>query len=327
MSDVAPFLNDVEKEIILDDALFESVNPLILISILSMEHDSHADLHHESIPEFSTMVLGMAKSLVHSYGKYEGQNATVKGNVATSAIWEMLDKNDEKLNNFLKIYNKIHTEHVKPLETSLHEEDRLDRESFILTWPWPIGESWGVGGTHGSDKVWSALDIYDGNGMCCWGDEKRCGEGCKESTPSCGKDCRESTPMLLAMHSGEVSGVTQCNLRITHSSGWGTNYYHMDDVKVRNGDVVTAGQEIGRYAGTYNVALCSGGWSTGPHLHLDLIGKSGRHESLDGMLISGYKIKAGTENYDKDCRRCNFKKDGKTFCPDVDMIPRDDDGR
>ena len=80
MSDVAPFLNDVEKEIILDDALFESVNPLILISILSMEHDSHADLHHESIPEFSTMVLGMAKSLVDSYGKYEGQNATVKEN-------------------------------------------------------------------------------------------------------------------------------------------------------------------------------------------------------------------------------------------------------
>merc|ERR1711936_642652 len=121
MSDVTPFLNDVEKEMILDDALFESVNPLILISILSMEHDSHVDLHHESIPEFSTMVLGMAKSLVDSYGKYEGQNATVKGNVATSAIWEILDKNDEKLNHFLKIYSKLYIEHVEPLETSLRE--------------------------------------------------------------------------------------------------------------------------------------------------------------------------------------------------------------
>ena len=310
MSDVAPFLNDVEKEIILDDALFESVNPLILISILSMEHDSHVDLHHESIPEFSTMVLGMAKSLVDSYGKYEGQNATVKGNVATSAVWEMLDKNDEKLNNFLKIYSKLHTEHVKPLETSLSEEDRLDRASFVLTWPWPSGESWAVGGTHGHGRVWSALDIYDGNGKCNW-DEDDGGD----------KGCVESTPMLLAMHSGKVSGVTQCNLRITHPSGWATNYYHMDDIKVMNGEDVSAGQEIGRYAGKYNAALCSGGRTTGPHLHLDFLSKSGRHENLDGMLISGYKIKAGTKAYDADCRRCNFKKDGKTLCP-FDKIPR-----
>ena len=154
MSDVAPFLNDMEKEIILDDALFESVNPLIFITILSMEHDSHVDLHHESIPQFSTMVLGIAESLVDSYGKYEGQNATVKGNVATSAIWEILDKNDEKLKNFLKIYSKLYTEHVEPLETSLSEEDRLDRESFLLVWPWPTGESWRVGGTNAHIHGW-----------------------------------------------------------------------------------------------------------------------------------------------------------------------------
>ena len=318
MSDVTPFLNNVNKENILDDALFESVNPLILITILSIEHDSQVDLHHESIPEFSTMVLDIAESLVDSYGKYEGQNATVKGNVATSAIWEILDNNDEKLHNFLKIYNKLYTEHVEPLETSLSEEDRLDRESFLLEWPWPTGESWQVGGTHGDGNVWSALDIKDGKGRCWWNSWN-------------GYGCTESTPMLLAMHSGKVSGVTQCNLRITHSSGWGTNYYHMDDIKVRNGDDVMAGQEIGRYAGKYDVALCNGGRSTGPHLHLDFIGKSGRHENLDGMLISGYKIKAGTKAYDDDCTRCNFKKGGKTFCPcgktfcPLKKIPRNDD--
>ena len=137
------------------------------------------------------------------------------------------------------------------------------------------------------------------------------------------RECTESTPMLYAMHSGIVQDVTKCNLRIWHPSGWATDYYHMDDLKFNNGDNVQKGEAIGRYAGKYGTAVCDGGRSTGPHLHLSLVNRSGRHENLDGWSISGYTIKAGTENYDTNCNRCNYQKDGKIYCP-YDAIPRDD---
>ena len=307
--DEAPFLNDDERDIILNDAFFESVNPLIIIGILSVQYDSHVDIHNGNVQQFSLIVKNMANSLVDNYKEYEDDNATDKTNVATSAIWESLDKDDNKLEMFLKIYNKLYAKHIGPFLTPLREEDRVDRDGFQMTWPWPDGESWNVGGTHGHGRVWSALDFHDNLGKCWWKKDR---------------ECIESTPLIYAMHSGTVSRATsKCNIRITHPSGWATNYYHMDDLKFENGDYVNNGEAIGRYAGDYETALCNGGRTTGPHLHLDLINGDGRHESLDGWSISGYKIKAGTKDYDENCKRCNFQKDGKTYCP-YDSIPRDD---
>ena len=195
------------------------------------------------------------------------------------------------------------------------------RNSIQLNWPWPDGESWNVGGTHGAMRegkyVWSALDINNfTEPRCRW--NKAAGD----------TGCVTSTSLIYAMHSGTASRVSKCGIRIVHPSGWATSYYHMDDIKFKNGDYIKADQAIGRYAGDYETAVCEGGGTSAPHVHVSLgkiSKKSGKFvsESLDGWLISGYKIKAGTRPYDKHCKRCNFQKDGRTFCPNW-AVPRDD---
>ena len=102
INDELPFLNDEEGDIILNDALFESVNPLIIVSLLATEHKSQGHANHQHAPEFSTIVESMVSSLVDAYMDYEDNNATVKTNVATSAIWEVLDRDDDKLKLFLE---------------------------------------------------------------------------------------------------------------------------------------------------------------------------------------------------------------------------------
>jgi murein DD-endopeptidase MepM/ murein hydrolase activator NlpD len=49
---------------------------------------------------------------------------------------------------------------------------------------------------------------------------------------------------------------------VEHGDGWCTRYAHLSTLAVKAGDVVSAGQEIGR-AG-------SSGRSTGPHLHFEV---------------------------------------------------------
>ena len=310
-NDETPFLNDTERDIIFTDSFDESVNPLVIISILVTENKSHGDTYHQTVPQFASVVEGMARSLVDSYGKYEESTANVETNAATSAIWYMLDSNDDKLKSFLETYNRLYSEHIKPFEIDFNEEDRTDRDPFILNWPWPNGKSWRVGGTH--SRSWSSLDFSDGITKCSWSRDQ---------------DCIVATPLVYSMHSGTVRSVSKCNIVIIHSSGWATQYYHMDDIKFKNGDYVKASQAIGRYAGDYKTALCDAGRTTGPHLHLSLKkivnGKSLRPQTLDGWLISGYKVKAGVEAYDKNCERCNFQKDGRTYCPKGHSIPRDD---
>ncbi len=50
---------------------------------------------------------------------------------------------------------------------------------------------------------------------------------------------------------------------IVHPNGWVTRYGHLMDIDVENGQQVSAGQHIGRCGST--------GYSTGPHLHFEII--------------------------------------------------------
>ena len=132
----------------------------------------------------------------------------------------------------------------------------LSRDTFQLTWPWPDGESWRVGGTHGHYGIMSSLDISSFMTDCKWRSKDN--------------KCNETTPLIYAMHSGIVSDVTKCRMIITHPTGWAIKYYHMDDIRFKDGDYVSTSEVIGRYAGDYETALCNGGGSVGPHLHIVL---------------------------------------------------------
>jgi LasA protease len=101
---------------------------------------------------------------------------------------------------------------------------------------------------------------------------------------------------------------------IDHDGGWRTGYYHMEAIKVTDGEHVEAGAELGS---TGNALPC-GGSSTGAHVHFTLWtlpdapaanwdGKSfaeisttvaaASGEPVDGKTIGGWRFTAGAEQY------------------------------
>ena len=107
-------------------------------------------------------------------------------------------------------------------------------------------------------------------------------------------------------------------MRVTHSSGIATNYYHMDNLQYASGSYINAGTYIGTYANTKSASLCEGGQSTGPHLHLSLI-KNGYYTSLQGYNFSGFYIAVGSSQYDTNCSRNYLWKNGTSYCAGRDI--------
>ena len=73
---------------------------------------------------------------------------------------------------------------------------------------------------------------------------------------------------IYAMDSGVVtfSGVSNgygYNILVDHGNGMKTRYAHASKLYVEKGETVTKGQVI--------MAMGSTGWSTGPHLHFEVI--------------------------------------------------------
>ena len=103
---------------------------------------------------------------------------------------------------------------------------------------------------------------------------------------------------ITAAHDGEVTVYSGCFVQVQHDSGWGTRYYHLDNLQVINGRTVRAGEPLGVYASSKDQALCSGGDSTGPHLHFALL-KDGSYFSLQDIELSGYSVHPGNSSYDQ----------------------------
>ena len=177
----------------------------------------------------------------------------------------------------------------------LQAKAALAPPSNLMQLPWRQGYSWQPNGAHsntGSGYPYSSFDAsYD---WPRWG---------------------SATYSVVAAHAGTVRVLSRCQVRVTHPSGWATNYYHMDQIQVSNGQQVSADTKLGVYAGNINTALCEGGSSTGPHLHFSLL-YNGAFVSLQCASFGPYRINVGTSNYDNDCRRYYFynQSAGTTHC-------------
>lgn len=156
----------------------------------------------------------------------------------------------------------------------------------MMQMPWRQGYAWRSNGAHshtGSGWPLSSIDVaYD------W--------------PSWGSP----TYSVTAAHDGTARVMSRCQIRVSHPNGWATNYYHLDQIQVGDGQWVTANTKLGVYASSRAAALCQGGSSTGPHLHFSLL-NNGRYVSLQDVNFSVYRVNVGTYNYDNNCSRFWFR--------------------
>jgi hypothetical protein len=83
-----------------------------------------------------------------------------------------------------------------------------------------------------------------------------------------------------------------------HSGGWETTYYHIENIQNFSG-TINQNEKIGVIANTLAEAICSGGSSTGPHVHFNLK-HNGALVAINGTPLSGWYVHAGRWNYDTD---------------------------
>ncbi|MCF7518375.1 elastinolytic metalloprotease pseudoalterin [Pseudoalteromonas sp. L21] len=222
---------------------------------------------------------------------------------ATAALASMMSKQhnlhaqaNDSLTRFLDIFEQLSPEQSLILNTdqvTFSGEEQSVQATFTMNLPWSQGYYWYSGGAHsntGSGYPYSSLDFNNGSGG--WG---------------------SNTPWVQAAHGGVITRFSSCNIRVTHSSGFATNYYHMSNLQYNNGDTVQPGTLLGRYANSYNQALCEGGQSSGPHVHFTLL-QNGQQVSLHNRYISNYRIDVGNSNYDSNCNNFYFERNGRRTC-------------
>ena len=295
MNENAKSLTQQQRKLVLGVSGYHGINPLILIDKVLMEQESNPASSKISDDAFLYHLEEIANATEIFHEVIDVSSEKEKDNTATSAIWSLLEKDDAGLHDFVVKYNKLFD------KTGLsHNFDDIsakevgEKRGSGIQWPWEGRMR--TGACHpssGRGYRKSSLDPQDGSR---WGG---------------------STPWVTAAHDGWAYPTSSCGITIYSQSGFQTAYYHLENIQVRNGQYVNAGQRIAKWARTVRQALCSGGSSTGPHLHFTLRNYYGQEKSLTGQIISGYTITATSINfgYVWDCKYCNFQKGGRKFCP------------
>lgn len=147
--------------------------------------------------------------------------------------------------------------------------------------PWEIGETWAGGGAHGGSH--NALDFWGAYQE--WGDNT-------------------SAHWVAAMQSGTVRVWSSCGMTVVHPNGWVTDYYHLDNIQIADGATVQRNDRIANYADNHAQATCSGGGSSGPHVHMSVsYDGSGISVDKDNLDFTAFSHNAGVGDYDADCSR------------------------
>ncbi|WP_080760346.1 M23 family metallopeptidase [Pseudoalteromonas luteoviolacea] len=301
----APHLVEFE-EVILHWAGHTSINPRLLLSIMELSSQLISTPSKAALIApfagltdkvgFTEQLKDVALKLNQRFYAFEYHTTNEKSkqsNAATAALSSLLGSST-KLAELANQYQLLFSINLfAPHGVSFKPSNAAPQVNFSMNLPWPSGYAWFSGGAHshtGSGYPYSSLDFNNGSGG--WG---------------------SNTPWVQASHGGRVTRYSACNIRVTHASGYATQYYHMDNLQYSTGDYISAGDWLGRYANNRNMALCQGGQSSGPHVHFSLL-YNGRFVSLHNAYISGYRIDVGNSNYDDNCYRFYFEKNGYRTC-------------
>lgn len=308
-------LTTAEREALMHYAGLYSINPGVLVALLNVVMDADLGDKGASFGLLSSAagfneqlndIAGLLTQRIYAFKAFELDNPSfVKrslmspANVALaslaerSGVTDLVTKFVAQYNNYAELDAHAITVRPKTIFFSEQEASVNAVQSFSMQLPWPSGQGWYSGGAHsntGSGYPYSSLDFNNGSGG--WG---------------------SNTPWVQAAHAGTVTRYSSCNIRVTHSSGYATQYYHMDSLQYSSGDYVGQGAWLGRYANRYNQALCQGGQSSGPHVHFSLL-QNGYFVSLQNKYLSGYRVDVGNSNYDDNCNNFYFEKNGSRYC-------------
>ncbi len=167
--------------------------------------------------------------------------------------------------------------------------------SDLLQLPFLRGKSWYFGGVHNNgtgglqSPFTDASSLDFGPGNVSWGSDT-------------------STMWVAASAAGVPRKISNCYFSIVHAGGWETTYYHLENIQNFSG-FINQNDKIGVIANTLSEAICSGGSSTGPHVHFSLK-HNGALVAINGGPLSGWYVHAGRWNYDTDRNYMWLEKDG-----------------
>ncbi|MBI3160497.1 MAG: peptidoglycan DD-metalloendopeptidase family protein, partial [Chloroflexi bacterium] len=178
----------------------------------------------------------------------------------------------------LEVPDELVSQEQKDILTAV---SALGDGAALLSLPWATGQTWILtGGPHSNDgtgRPWSSLDFAVG------------GSG----------EVRAARDGIVYLDCANF-------VRINHSDGWQTGYYHLTGIVVSNGQTVTRGQLLGY---TSSATGC-GGSATGAHVHFSLR-RSGVKQEINGRDIGGWTVEEGSSEY----RGCMVRiSDGSRQC-------------
>ncbi len=274
------------KEAIATWSAFKSIHPQVLTAVLQA-HFQHKPV--ESNRQNRQMVFQIAAGLEQAF--LASPNHDLAASRAVDAVTKAYDIS-------LEYSNKMSTERHVPV-MNLRGTTPL---FGYLQPPWPRGEFWAGGGVHGG-SIKNALDFW--SIYRDWGGDT-------------------SQFWVSAVQAGEARVWSSCSITVIHPNGWETSYYHLDNIQVSDRDIVLDNQALSNYADNEPQALCQGGFSSGPHLHLSVRSGSGAvlidEPNLD---FSSWKHHAGVGDYDFDCETSYYTliPEDTEVCPGFRALP------
>ena len=174
----------------------------------------------------------------------------------------------------------------------------------LLQLPYARGSAWIFGGLHSdngsSSAPLSSIDFSPDWGLH-WG-------------------ANTSNYWVVAAAKGTPHKISSCQVRIKHSGGWETSFYHLGNVQPF-GTSINQNDHIANIASTESQATCNGGSATSPHVHFGLM-YNGAYVSINGTALSGWVIHGGG-NYQSDQAHMWLERDGVKKYAWVDPLLND----
>ena len=161
----APFLDEEQRELVIDRAGYKSVNPLLIITDLLLNHMKNSSFSLTSFKEFKEKIKKRIDEMSDSFQELENKNIAQRGFTESirnkvSAIKKLVGDKSDRMKSFLGKYKELFIEHVRSDLKPIVEFSKESPGNFSMTWPWAKEDSWRVGGTHYTTKgIPSALDV------------------------------------------------------------------------------------------------------------------------------------------------------------------------